>query len=372
MEESMKNNLKMFSLVAVGVAGLTLFAAKAPEAEAPKAKSAKAAAETVDVWSALPEVVAEVNGKPLTRAEVAKLMLAQTPDGKLPPFITVDMVRQMAPQIVKSIVLDKLVEAEMAKEGYKPSEENARKYLREQLKKAPKNQLDMMNEQFSKQGKTIEQHINEMAKNPAAQQAIAKMQFMEEKILKSIKVTDEEAKAVYAKNADKFQEPAKVTASHILVMAKQDADEATKKAALKKINDIKARLAKDPSAFGAIAKAESDCPSKNNNGSLGEFVREQMVPEFSDAAFKLKPGQISDIVTTQYGYHIIRCDANKPARVIPFEEAKEYLKNQLTIQKAQVAEAQYAEKLEKAANVKYFVTPVAPALPIAPADPAAK
>ena len=369
MEESMKNNLKMFSLVAVGVAGLTLFAAKAPEAEAPKAKPAKAAAETVDVWSALPEVVAEVNGKPLTRAEVAKLL---NPDGKLSPFITVDMVRQRAPQLVRNIVLDKLVEAEMAKEGYKPSEENVRKYLLEQIKKIPKNQLAMMNDELSQQGKTIDQYINETAKNPAAQQAIAKMQFMEEKILKSIKVTDEEAKAVYAKNADKFQEPAKVTASHILVMAKQDADEATKKAALKKINDIKARLAKDPSAFGAIAKAESDCPSKNNNGSLGEFVREQMVPEFSDAAFKLKPGQISDIVTTQNGYHIIRCDANKPARVIPFEEAKDYLKNQLAIQKAPVAEAQYAEKLEKAANVKYFVTPVAPALPIAPAAPAAK
>ena len=209
----MKKNLKTVSLVFAGVAGLALCAAPAPAA-APAAKKAevkpaapvakpeakKAEAPAVDVWSALPEVVAEINGVPVKKQEIISVFMAQLPDGKLPPFVTVDMIRQMAPQMVRTVVINKLLEAEMAKEGYKPSEASARAFLHEQIKKAPKNQLAMLNQQLQMQGKTIEQHINEMAANKAFQEGVAKMQFAEKKFLSNVKVTDEEALKFYKEN----------------------------------------------------------------------------------------------------------------------------------------------------------------------------
>ena len=366
MEENMKHSFKMASLIVAGVTGFGVFAAEAPKAEAKAAAPAKQETPAVDVWAALPAVVAEVNGVPVKKEEIVKVFMSQFPDGKVPPFVTVDMVRQMAPQMVKAVVVSKLMEKDMEKAGFKPSEEAARKALLEQVKKAPKPQLEMITKQLAVQGKTIDQHINEMAKNPAVQEGIAKMQFEEEKFLKNIKVTDEEAKKFYDENPQQFRSPGDpegtVRASHILVKVDEKADAAVKKAALDKINNIRTRIVKDPAAFDAIAKAESDCPSSRNNGSLGAFAKGQMVPEFETVAFKLAPNQISEIVTTQFGYHIIRRDPSVGEKTVPYNEVKDRIKDYLTQQKAVVAAGAYAEKLEKEANVKYLVKAPAPAV----------
>lgn len=368
----MKHNLKMASLVFVGVAGFALLAADAPKkAEAKPAADVKK--ETpVTVLAALPEVVAEINGVPVKKQEVIDAFMMQFPDGKVPEYITIDMVRQQAPMFVKDVVITKLIEKDMEKEGFKPSEASARKYLTELFKKAPKTQLEMMNQQLAMQGKSLAQYIDEQVKNKDVQAGIARTQYAEEKFLKNIKISDKEAKDFYDKNPAMFQSPADpegtIRASHILVKVDAKADAAAKKAALDKINVIKDRLAKNPAAFDSIAKAESDCPSgARNNGSLGAFAKGDMVPEFSEAAFKLAPGKISDVVTTQFGYHIIRRDASVAAKTVPFDEVKGRIVSFLTQQKAATAAMTYTDKLEKAANVKYMVKPA----PVMPA-PAAK
>ncbi len=368
----MKTNLKMASLVFAGVAGLSLFAAEATKAKEPAKKAeTKQTQPAADIWVSLPEVVAEVDGIPLKKQEVVAVFMEQLPEGKIPSYLTADMIRQMAPQMVRSVVVSKLMDKEMEKSGFKATAENTRKYITDQLKKASKEQLDMLNQQLAMQGKNINQHIDAMVSNPAVQKGIAKMMFAEQTYLKNIKVTEDEAKKYYDANPDMFKSPAdpegSVRASHILVKVDPKADDAAKKAALAKINDIKAQVTKNPALFDTLAKSSSDCPSGKNGGSLGAFSKGQMVPEFEVAAFALEPGKISDVVTTQFGYHIIRRDASQGAKPVPFAEVKERLVDYLENQKAMTAEQKYVETLEKNAKVKYLVAPAAPA-----AAPAAK
>jgi tetratricopeptide (TPR) repeat protein len=122
----------------------------------------------------------------------------------------------MAPQMVRSVVISKLMDQEMEKSGFKASAEVTRKYITDQLKKASKEQLDMLTQQLAMQGKNLNQHIDAMVSNPAVQKGIAKMMFAEQTYLKNIKVTEDEAKKYY--DAGRYQEAsdlyAKLTGSN--------------------------------------------------------------------------------------------------------------------------------------------------------------
>lgn len=349
------------ALAVAGAVALPAFAAekKAPAAKAPVKAEAKKADPQVDIWASLPATVAEVDGVAVGKGEIVSFFMAQFPDGKLPPFFNADLVKQIAPRLVKSVITSKLMDKELAKAGFKTNAEQTRKFLEDEIKKAPKQQLEMMTQQLSMQGKTLDQYIRETAGNPMVQKQIAKAMFAKQTFLKNISVTDQEAQAYYKAHPEMFKTPADapdtVRASHILVMVDEKATDAQKKAALDKINSIKAQLDKNPKLFEALAKTESKCPSGANGGSLGAFGKGQMVPEFEKAAFALKPGQISGVVKTQFGYHIIRRDAAKGASTIPFEQIKENLLAFLNEQKAVEAEKKYLDDLEKKAKVKYFV-----------------
>ena len=370
------NKSKLYlALMAAGALSLTAAesapAAKtesAPAAAKQEAPATEAKQEKVDVWAVLPAVVAEVDGKPISRDEVAAVFMEQVPNGELPAFFTPEMMQQIAPGLVDAVVRMKLIDADMEKKGFKATPESTRKFLADEIKQAPKDQLDFLTKQLAMQGKTLDQHIDSLVANPAYQKGIAKVMFAKQTFLKDVGATEAEAREFYDKNPDRFKVPADapdaVRASHILIMVDEKASEADRKAALDKINKISADLKKDPSLFEKLAKSESQCPSGERGGSLGAFSKGQMVPEFEQAAFALKEGEISGVVKTQYGYHIIRRDAAQKESVIPFDQVKEQLVEMLEAQKARDAEEKYISGLEKAHNVKIFVkAPESPAAP---------
>ena len=110
--------------------------------------------------------------------------------------------------------------------------------------------------------------------------------------------TEDEVAKFYEAHKAEFVTPPQVLCQHILVKGSDDK-------ALDKIKEIRERIVSGKSDFAAEAKEHSDCPSGAEGGSLGWFGRGMMVPEFDKVAFEMKKGEVSGVVSTQFGYHII-------------------------------------------------------------------
>lgn len=158
-------------------------------------------------------------------------------------------------------------------------------------------------------------------------------------------VTDDELKAVYQQNIQQYEVPNRVHAEHILLttVGKTDAEVAEVK---KKAEDILAQARKKGANFEELAKKYSEDPgSKTKGGDLGWIVQGQTVPEFEKAAFSLPKGEISDLIKTQYGYHIIKVLDKETAHTKPFDEVKDSIRTPLLLQKVDQEAASISDKM---------------------------
>ena len=156
--------------------------------------------------------------------------------------------------------------------------------------------------------------------------------FIDTKFKGKAQVTEQEAKDFYNNNQDKFVQPEMAHARHILITAKETEPKADKDRKRAKLVQIKKQL-KDGADFAELAKQFSDCPSKERGGDLGFFPRGQMVKPFEQAVFKMMPGDVSDVVETEFGFHLIKLEEKKPAKTVSFDEAKAKITAYLTQEK---------------------------------------
>jgi peptidyl-prolyl cis-trans isomerase C len=180
----------------------------------------------------------------------------------------------------------------------------------------------------------------------------------------NINITDADVKKFYDENSSKFEQADMVKAAHILLMTTDPATRAElseeKKAAKKKQIEDLLKRAKAGEDFGKLAKEYSEDPGSKDNGGEYTFPRGQMVPEFEAAAFSLGTNQVSDVITTQFGYHIIKLYEKIPAKKLALTEmvpggavtVAEYVKDTLTQQALQKQASEYILKLRKAAGVE--------------------
>lgn len=169
-------------------------------------------------------------------------------------------------------------------------------------------------------------------------------------LINGVSVTDEEVKAFYDQNLDKFQGDEQREASHILIGFGVSATDADKEKAKDKALEIEAQLKADPKRFEELAaKFSQDPGSAAKGGSLGSFGRGAMVKPFEDAVFGMEVNQISDVVESEFGYHIIRLDGISGTSS-SFDSLKPQIKAELIFQKAQV---KYAELTEEFSNLVY-------------------
>jgi peptidyl-prolyl cis-trans isomerase D len=159
-------------------------------------------------------------------------------------------------------------------------------------------------------------------------------------------IPDEDVEAFYRQNFNRYSIPEQRRARHILIKTSEE-DSEDVLAEKRKMAEQVLELAKSGEDFAELAKQYSEGPSGPRGGDLGAFSRGRMVKPFEDAAFSLKEGEISDIVETQFGFHIIKLEKIEPAYTRPLEEVKGEIKAQLQAQKSrELAFAQATEAYE--------------------------
>lgn len=230
---------------------------------------------------------------------------------------------QMRDQIVDMMVEKELIREQLKANKIEIKDADIDARFDEMVKKSGQ-KLEEVEAMLAKQGATIK----DVKEQVGFQLGIEKL-YQADASYKA--VTDADVNTFYTDNPQYFQQPEKVQASHILIKVDEKADEATKKAAKDKAAEILKKV-KAGGDFGTLAKENSDCPSKDRGGDLGLFGRGQMVGPFEQAAFSMKVGDISDIVETQFGYHIIKLTDKKAPKTETLAEATpqitEYLKGQ--------------------------------------------
>ena len=158
--------------------------------------------------------------------------------------------------------------------------------------------------------------------------------------------TDDEVAAFYAAHKAEYVAPEQVLCQHILVKGTDDA-------ALDKIKDIRARIVDGKADFAEEAKRHSDCPSGQQGGSLGWFGRGMMVPEFDKAAFEMKKGEVSGVIATQFGYHIIYKADHKGGGRQTLVDVHDQIRDLLRHEARGRAMDAYVAELREKATVEY-------------------
>lgn len=177
--------------------------------------------------------------------------------------------------------------------------------------------------------------------------------LIDKEVMQKVSVSDQQVRAYYDENPNLFRRPEQVRASHILIQVPQGADQAKRDQALATIEALKVRI-DNGEDFASLAMENSEGPSKTKGGDLGFFGREQMVKPFSDAAFALQPGQVSDVVETRFGYHLIKVTERQGEQTMAFNDVKEAISSRLRQEEESKKIDAYLENLKEHADIKRF------------------
>jgi peptidyl-prolyl cis-trans isomerase D len=166
-----------------------------------------------------------------------------------------------------------------------------------------------------------------------------------------VSVSEEDLRKYYDENAARYTSAEQRRASHILIASDKDQPAAERAKAKAKAEALLAELRKNPASFADVAKKESQDPgSAQRGGDLDFFARGAMVKPFEDAAFAMKPGEISNVVESDFGYHIIRLDAVRGGEKKPFDAVRAEIEAEV---KKQLAQRRYTEAAEQFTNTVY-------------------
>lgn len=262
------------------------------------------------------EAVASVNGKKITKNELYKVMLSQ--GGK---------------EALDALITDKVIDFELQKQNVSVTKEDVEAELQKMYTQY--GGQDAFEQALMQYGYTLETAKKNIEKN-----------LQISKFLKpDIEVTEDEMKSFFEENKASLDEQEQVKARHILVDSEAKAKE------------VKEKLLAGAD-FAEMAKEYStDTSNKDKGGDLGFFAKGAMVPEFEKVAFSLEAGKISEPVKTQFGYHIIKVEEKKPAKIATYENSKEKVKEALINQKLPAAYETWIKEKYNEYKIENFAFP---------------
>ena len=314
----------------------------------------KSPAATAD--SGAENIAVTIDGVDILESEIEKLvkpqleMLAKK-SSQLPPEFAEQYAKQIRDKVIEETIRRHLLDQKVKEANIAITDEEVMSMVNE-IASSQREPLSI--EEFKKKMAEYGQSFDEVKEE--IRSGLARNKFMQAKWAGKINVTEDDARKYYEENTRQFEIPEQVRASHILIKPElsdpnTDPNEAKAKSRTK-TEDLLKQL-KDGADFAELAKAHSTCPSAPQGGDLGFFPRGQTTPAFENAAFELEIGQMSDIVETEYGYHIIKATDHKDASTASFDQTKDNIVQQLTQKKQSDIAEEYIESLKAQANIVY-------------------
>ena len=313
----------------------------------PAATPKAAASPSPAAVDTLPDVVATVDGESIRKEELQRIamIITRSAGQNLSDLKPSDRLAAYT-SALDSIIDDKLVSKEAASETV--SDIDVEKGYGQLVSQYPNPQA--FDDQVKKAGETTEK-IRQNIHNQIAQQ-----QWLQQQIADQIKVTPEEVEKFYKEGPpSKFDEPETVHAAQILVAVPRDAPPEDALRAEQASQAMADRLKKGESFEEEAKRPADDANLKKTTADLGYFDRKRIMPEFIDAAFKLKVGEVSAPIRTQFGYHLIKVLDHKAAHTATFDEAKDQIAEFLQTEKRQQAVAQLLAGLRAKAKIVTFL-----------------
>lgn len=308
-------------------------------------------------------VAATVNGHKIKQSEVDQrcdaVVKEQARGRPVPPDQLAQLRARLAPAVLETLVDNWLLDEDVTKAKIKVTDAELvaemEKLLRGHLVRIGATRAEFEKRLQDQLGIPLKEFVATRAADPTFKQSVLYARLLENKYAKDLIVTDEAIKTRYEEELERdYSRPAMVQASHILIGTDETMAQEDKTAARKKAETILAEARKPGADFAALAGQHSTGPSRTNGGDLGFFPREgALVEPFAAAAFALKKGEISDIVETRFGYHIIKVTDKKAAVVVPLKRASETIREQLRTEKIGDLKRRRVAELRKTAEITY-------------------
>lgn len=294
----------------------------------------------------LSPVVATINGNPITGEDfnwaMNRMQRILAVRGEK---VTEDNLREIQQQTLQGLLKNELLFVESEALGLKIDQqliEQEFTVLKGQF--AEEEEFNTVLEKLQVSEGTIRRQI---------MRGFAVRHMLQQVFLPEVRLEADAAENYFNAHPDEFHQPELVRVRHILVKLKVDASADDKSAAKAKLAAVRKRL-EQGEEFAAVAASSSDCASAANGGDLGYFRKGQLAPVLDTVVFALKPQQLSGIVESPFGYHLLQVTERKEPRDLPLAEIKEDLEKRLILRQAQLNAAAFGEERLASAEVKIF------------------
>jgi len=291
-------------------------------------------------------MAAKVNGTTISHADVDQAVdaLLNRYGGQVAPEQKAAMKSMLWKQALESLVNQRLLLQEAERGGIQPDEKAVDAQMKEISGRFPDS------ETFRKT--LASQGVSEELLRHDVGQDLKIQALLEKKVPKTQSPSDAEIAEFYKKNQEQFKTPERARASHILIAVKPGESDQDRSQKRMRIEALRKEIEKG-SDFAKLASENSDCPSKAQGGDLGFFERGKMTKAFETAAFAMKVGQLSDVVETEFGYHLIKLTGHEDAQTTSLDKARDKVASYLDNEKKQKGISDYLQKLRSSAKVEY-------------------